>query len=168
MQTCFSFILQWNPIVPCEKKQTDNKAIIIVGHSPVVFSRMRWMRTGYLEIRWVTNKMHSWTPWQRSKGPRLTRCPDTETMKRDFRSFKGRLFLPIWLLQNIENVSFWAQWHCYYDLLIFLVITVPYVSLPACNCPHHFSICHMKACQAMLIYHHDSKWVKLWFCKHLS
>lgn len=43
------------------------------GGLPFVLSRILWMRTGYLVSRWVTSRMHSWTPWRRSRGPRQAR-----------------------------------------------------------------------------------------------
>jgi len=59
------------------------KMLKIRGHpSPLVLSRSRWMRTGYLVIRCVTNKMHSWTPWRRSRGPRQTRWASSEEERK--------------------------------------------------------------------------------------
>lgn len=46
--------------------------------SPLVLSRIRWMSTGYLVMRWVTNRMHSWTPWRRNRWPRHTRWTESE------------------------------------------------------------------------------------------
>lgn len=45
--------------------------------SPLVLSRIRWMSTGYLVMRWVTNRMHSWTPWRRNRWPRHTRWTES-------------------------------------------------------------------------------------------